>query len=394
MFFSESKNYFSESSLDIEATETGLTPDAAGAYRLVAESTEEWYNLREKMMRLEHVAIIREDEDLLAEGANDFFKRIADFFKKMLGKLKELWQKFTVMINNLVSNDADFVKKYEKVLRNKSLAGFEVKGHSWKDGSLGSDLKFDSLLRMAEGYLAKVQKTRTSDAVKSFRDEVDGAGFGDTVRGALLGSGKKVEGGEFGEAVRRSFMKNGEVEADTISGNSLNIGTMLETVKSASKSIESAQKEQKVIEKLLEEAAKFYDGLSGRLEAPNSDKQASSSSKRGSDTVYKHDVEGKDITDKHSSHSVNIKGRELGYREKEDGTSDGRVSMREAATISAGACRQLSTIASAGFGHLIQGIKDRRNEYRSILAKMVTYKAKASEGYDFANESAGILDNF
>lgn len=393
MFFNESRNYFSESSLNVEATETGLTPDAAGAYRLVAESTEEWFNLREKMMRLEHVAIIREDEDLLAEGANDFFKRIADFFKKMLGKLKELWQKFTTMINNLVSSDKDFVSKYEKVLRNKSLAGFETKGHAWKDGNLGDSLKFDTLLRDAEGYLARVNKTRTEADVKKFREEVDGQEFGDTVRGKLLGGSKKVEAGEFGEEVRRSFMSNGDVDTVDLDSKNLNLGVMLETIKTANKSIESAQKSQKAIEKLLEEAAKFYDGISGRLEAPSSDRKADATHEMGDGSRGRiHKIDG--VSKEKDGHSLNIGASQVSYVDDKDGRSEGRVSMREGATIAAGACRQLSTIGSSAFGLLIQGIKDRRSEFRSILAKAVTYKAKASEGYDFANESAGILDRF
>jgi hypothetical protein len=386
MFFNESVEY--GSTLSVQPSETGLTPDLAGVYRMIAESTEDWYNLREKMMRVEHVSIIREDAALLQEGAKDFFGKISGIFKKMLAKIKEIWQKFTVWISNAVMNDKDFVKKYEKVLRNKSFAGFETKGKKWRTDDLGTGLNFDKVLRDVEGILQHVMKVETDDQLKSFREAIDEDHEGG-VRGLIIGK-SEVDAEDFSEAVRNSFFVGDDSDVQDLEAKDLPVGTLMEVVKNADKNIKSAQKEEKAIEKLLEEAAKFYDGFAKKLEAPSSDRNSMSGDIGGGKTGHIMSYEGKRV--EKNGHHVDLKGGTTGWVKEKDGSEGGRVSQREAAQLAAGACRKSSTICSSAFGMLIGAIKERRSEFRSHLAKMVSYKAK-SENYDFVNES-GILDRF
>lgn len=405
MFFSESHNYFG-STLNVEASETGLTGDQAGVYRLIAESTEEWYNLREKMMKLEHYAIIKEDQDLLSEGASSFFTQIGDWFMKALARIKEIWQKFVTWITQQVATDNQFVKKYEGVLRNKTLNGFKVQGHKWKKGSLGDGLKFEVLLRRAEEFMDHVENVKDTASVAKVK-ELMAEGFADAARAAVLGRSGEVKEGEFASEIRKTFMEGGELEAVELQLNDLPSGVLLDIIKNANKNIDSAKKEQKVIEKLLSEAAKFYKELGSRMTAPNSDKAATRSGayqgpadyKKAGMKGYEHDIDDAKMDAKDSDHSVNIKGRTLKYDEGPDGKSDKRVAMREAAGVAASGCRTMATIASSAFGVLISGIKDRRNEFRSIIAKMVTFNggkddAKKSESYDFGAEGGSILDMF
>jgi hypothetical protein len=382
MFFSESMDY--RSSLNVEASETGLTPDMAGVYRLVSESTEEWYNLREKMMKVEHVSILREDAELLSEGAKEFFGKISGFFKKMLAKVKEIWKKFTVAINQAVMNDKDFIKKYEKVLRNKTLTGFETKGHKWKDNF--GDLNIGNLITEAKSYLALVDKagTQKDSEINRMREHFSGSEFDEEVRAKILGASGKIEASDFAERFKLEITHDKSVEVDDLEMRDLNMGAMIDFVKGADKNIKEAQKDQAAVEKLLEDFAKFFDGVSKKL----------NDQKEGDGKVK---VDGKENGSYRDGKfgDTSVEGRDLGHMSSRHGGghSDIKNNMRDAASVVAGGCRKMSTIATQAFGMLISEIRNRRSEYRSILAKMVTYKPK-SEGYDFVNESSSILDQF
>jgi hypothetical protein len=401
MFFNETMEY--RSVLDVEPTESGLTPDSAGVHRLIAESTEEWYNLREKMMKVEHVSIIREDAALLNEGANEFFKKIADFFKKMLAKIREIWKKFTVAISKQCLNDKKFVDKYEKVLANKDYASFKTSARKWVTTGLGKDLKFANILREAESHMAEVNDMQSSKDLDEYRGRVSGNEYEASLRGLILGVGS-IDANDFASEIRKHFFVGKEEDAQEVTGRELNVQAMLAVVKSADKNVEDAQKEEKDIEKLLSELAKFYDGISAKLEDPEATnrKHVTGSSVRngaGNTATVNYSQEHKGLKEKAGKHSTEVEAGKVDYRVgvKSNGSEvhDHRNAKREAASLSAQATRKASTIASSAFGILIDGIRSRRQEFRSVLAKMVTHdSSKKSESFDFANESASILDRF
>lgn len=380
MFFNESQ----EPTLNIPASETGLSGDLAGVYRMVSESTEDWFNLREKMMKVEHVSIVSEDTALLQEGATEFFGKIGNFFKRMLAKIKEIWSKFVAFINQQVLTDKSFVAKYEKVLREKkSFAGFEVSMIKWKTDDLGSHLNFQNALTMASGLMKDVVSNESDEKL---RERLNGEAFNKDINKAIMG--EAVEGGEFSKAIKKLFVEGGDLERKEVKFAQLNYSTMFELIKSADKNIKAAQKEEKIIEKMLEELAKFFDGISKKISGGETHANSSA--------IVKQDGHrGSETTDGGSTYNTGVASGNLKYTNDHTGRSEGRFQMRDKASLAAGGCRKISSVASTAFGVLIQSIRERRNEYRSVIAKLATHNPAKSESFSFGYESAeSILDRF
>jgi hypothetical protein len=124
MFFNESSLYLEGdemSDAEIQDSAANEDPEVSEAYCLNAYAEglewqigadEYYYNMREKMMNIEHVAALKEArglyseaETLLSEGAGEFVDRVKNFFINLGKLIEETFAKFVNFISSLfVSN--------------------------------------------------------------------------------------------------------------------------------------------------------------------------------------------------------------------------------------------------------------------------------------------------
>lgn len=120
-YYDEDEIMMSESieldTFEIEMLAEGMTGDYSDTLNIIIENNEEFHNLQEKMMKLEHCAIIAEDSDLLAEGLNDFKDKVADAIKNTWEKVKAYFKKLKGWLASVIKKDAKFLEKHGNSLK-------------------------------------------------------------------------------------------------------------------------------------------------------------------------------------------------------------------------------------------------------------------------------------
>jgi len=368
MFFNESVNKLTES--DIPASNLGLTPDMDGIRMIQEASTEEWFNLREKMMRCEHAAIVNEDTFLLESGVGDFFKKVADWFRKMVSYVKEIFAKFVAWLDAKFMKDAEFVKKYEKVVMNKDINKFEYNGHAWKYDNLAgfAQTAVGKVTSDPVGRIGKVQNSTAADVTEIKKSNEE--------KGYL-----KVMGFEDAEDMKtkiwNSFCEK-EYEKETLGISYIKMSDMLGTIKNKDKNVKEVQKLKDDQEKFFNTMAKDFDKISGQLSSQkNTGAHTENETKAGA---------GKSDDFGTSGSSTD---QSVGYA-----STEVRNAKREYASQMASYARSCATTSNTLFGYSLDAVKQRSTEFRSVIAAVVGYNAPKSESYSFSNENAGVLDQF
>ena len=359
MFFNEDMT--STPNILIEASNIGLEPGLAGIYRIIAESNEDWHILREKMMRLEHDAIISEDEYLISEGAGDFFIGIANFFKKIWAKIKEIWNRFVNWVSKAVSSDKAFVKNYKRNYKINT-TGFKYKGWKWNINAVRLPNAVDSTLRAVANNPNTFAKRNAAYNIKEFSEKEENY---DNFRGKICGA-SKVSSDRF-QKVLMDTMRGGAEKREMVP----DVNKYLSVIENADKSIGEIKNDRDSMDKLYAKCISHFEGVAKEMEKSGSkneiiktDYVSDSFEKKGStDTGYTR-----------GSHAVR------GY-------------MRIGANAQATIARKYSSIINVAFGAKIEAVKQQRNEYRAVISKLASYKPKQlNASYDFMSES--VLDNY
>jgi hypothetical protein len=363
MFFNESANV---PAMNIQPTNIGITPDLAGGYRIISETTEQWFNLREKMMRLEHSAIVNEDQNLLSEGVSEFFNKIVNIFKSIVAKLGELWKGFVAVINKAIMSDKDFIKRYGEEIRKRNTAGFKYQGYPWT----GLDkFSISPIFTAAEVTSATADvKNATPESVAKFKEFTSSDEKWNELRGYIVGG--KVTASDFVSELGKKLRGADEKSEQAGEANKL-IGI----VSNAAESITKAEKAKADADKWFNSVIKHFESVASSI-----DKGVSTTP----DVSYAHGGKSADGEYKSSKETT----EDVGKGAKGDSK---RNSMRDLANAQAEACRKTSSITMEAFSVFISAIKERRNECRGAIAKLVTYKPK-SEGYQFSE--GGLLDRY
>jgi len=148
----------------------------AGAYRLLAESNEEWANLTMAMANCEVAAYLEADLSTLKNGVTGFIDRAIEMFQKMWAGIQSLFNKFVTWLKAITSNDEQFLKKYKT-----ELSGIKAKVRSDFDYKL-MPFTLESIKKFSEGF-SKVQSVATLS--KGFDDTTE-----EEDKGAKLSSQK------------------------------------------------------------------------------------------------------------------------------------------------------------------------------------------------------------
>lgn len=334
MFFLEN-DYLLE---EVEPTNMGLD-GLEGAYILHAECDEMWYNLREKMMKLEHTAIMTEDADLLLEGKSSFVENVKKLFQKMKQAIEEMFRKFMEWVSRLFTNDKKLVERLkEKGLQSVKINGFKYTGLN----------DFSTRLMNARQML---------DAALTNMAEYNGKKPVTVVAKMLGVSGTVTSDSELVAAVKEKIQ--GSKERADIEVTRKDAAAILKTAKD---DIARAEKVKKSLQAALDSAIKAM--------------QSTGQANIHADEFEKHVSNKKEETIKKASDKASDK---LGKR--------------------VGIAKDISRTLISGYGAYIAALKDRRSQTRAAAAKLVNGKAepakKAKKEDSVQTESfTGILGLF
>ena len=288
--------------------------------------------------------------EILQEGAlGNFFGKVKEMFKKLWEAIKALFTKFMAWLDSKIKSDKDFIAKYKKTLLAKAgeVSDMEYKGYKWTFGPAPgtkvtveiektvekveekskADLK-DGIVDPKTGYAPKATHQLASEDPKTagfFEAKADGSDREQLIEegvkliAAAVGLGPITDPAEVISEFREKI-HGGSMEPETMTGP--NVSELIKIVEDYSKDKKDSEKSMKEYEKTFRETIKTLEKL----------EKAAANAK---------------------SATVDL----------------------STSTLIAVAKAQAS-LANQIAGVFLAALKERRDEARSILAKVVTYKKK------------------
>lgn len=304
--------------------------------------TEDWYNLRHKMMACETEAIIAEDASLLSEGGREFFSKMAEFFRRIWGSVKRMWDRFTGACSRAFSSDEKFVRKYKSLIREKNLAGMTYRGYKYTIDEFVPRYQPES-----EFIKAPDADGMTAATVENYRSLVADESHYDTVRGKVIGMNTPIPYDDFDAELVRVFRDGEEKEED----HEMDGATANQLIQAL-----EDKDELKKCQKLKDDIDKFYSAVVSYFE--------NAGTVRGDEfIVNSFTVDGTSMT-RSDDHAFKFRVSE-----------EEKVRLvRGLANVRAEEARRISAIYNAAFGAKLDAIKERRVEARRVLSQAVAYR--------------------
>ena len=302
--------------------------------------------------------------EIFQEGAlGNFVGKVKEMFKKLWAAIKALFAKFMAWIDSKVKSDKDFIAKYKKTLMSKisEVSDMEYKGHNWKLGNVpGTEVvavaaTVEKVVNEAAEEGKKGETITYGDAVdgvtKEKPEDEDEDKYVDQYNymqdNSLIGEAKEdgsdreqlvEEGikkvaailgvkGNFTEAAEvvkeyKDMIYGGSLEAESMTGPK--VSELIKVVEDYAKEKTAAEKAWKAYEKTFNNAVKEFERL------------------------------------------------EKEFNNNKDNA--GKVNLSFSTKIAV--AKAQASLANQAAGVFLTALKDRRDEARSILAKVVTYKKK------------------
>ena len=288
--------------------------------------------------------------EILQEGAlGNFFGKVKEMFKKLWEAVKALFTKFMAWLDSKIKSDKDFIAKYKKTLIAKSaeVSDMEYKGYKWAFGPApgtkvtveiektvekveekSENILKDGIVDPKTGYAPKATHVLASDDPKTkgfFEAKADGSDReqlieeGIKVISAALGLGQLTDPAEVVSEFREKI-HGGSMEPETMTGPK--VGELIKIVEDYEKDKKDSEKSMKEYEKTFRESIKTLEKL-----------------------------------------------------EKSAANAKSATIDLSTSTLIAVAKAQAS-LANQIAGVFLAALKERRDEARSILAKVVAYKKK------------------
>ena len=290
-------------------------------------------------------------EEVLQEGVvGNFFTKVKEMFKKLWAAIRALFDKFMAWIDSKFKSDKDFLAKYKEILNKKAseVSNMSYKGHEWGDFEEKEAEKISKVVEKAEEKTEKITHLPngiTMISLSSNKDQTKKDQTGEEKFDNMYNDAKKKpkEDGSDREAKIDALMKELSVElkvspssdaSDIVNeykenlygGSTESVELTGPDVKALMKVVENYSKHKSAAEKLRNKVDRSYSNIIRKYEKLDRDLN-------------------KDTTDVNMSAST-------------------MVAMAKAA----------ATLTNQCAGVYLTALKDRRDEARSILAKVVTYK--------------------
>lgn len=250
-------------------------PGLKGAMGIIVEN-EQNYNEMMKAVGLDELRYFEENgTEVIYEGgrAKAFFTKLREFFKKVYQKIKDLFMKFMGMLDKVIKNDKDFVKKYTKLLLNTKTSGFEFKGFRFTLDATN----VNAVEKRIDAYMKRQKLTRESampqttpakiatqqKAVEDWRaGRVD---HQNAMRGYVTSAGKSVTEAELTKTLFKVF-RDGEDTKEVL--DNVSISKQLEIIGGYKEAKKVAKKNFNELEKSINNVLKDLKTQENKLSNP------------------------------------------------------------------------------------------------------------------------------
>ena len=285
-------------------------------------------------------------EEVLQEGVvGNFFAKVKEMFKKLWAAIRALFDKFMAWIDSKFKSDKDFLAKYKEILNKKAseVSNMSYKGHEWGDFE---EKEMTSIIEASKKIEEKTEETKKI---------ILGAWEHPNQQQAKQPSAQEIRDAEY-KAKYDSAKKEGTDREALIDA----------TIKEISKSVVNKEftEPSEVVDEYRE---MLYGGEAVELTGPDvkalmkvvenysKHKAASTKIQNAVDKSYNNVIRTYEKLD-----------RDL----NRNSTTD--VNMAASTTV---ACAKAAASLTNQIASLyLTALKDRRDEARSVLAKVVTYK--------------------
>lgn len=351
MFLNESYS----GSIDMNDVQGTLEPTLENAHMINYEMSEYYHGLVESMIIAEHTAIVNEDANLLSEASTGFFKKIADGFRWLGKKIKEMWQSFVRWFKMKIGDAKEWVKANQtKIIDGIKGKKVTIKGYEYANDPYAMSCVTDVLKRsqaQVKTYIAAGRKVNEGWTTKDNSD-------------AVL---KKVFGGDYVDNKDRwaedlkAEIRGSKEKKEVV----LNESRIRDAIKYVTNyDLSKAEKSYRETAKLYDDLAKFFDSLAGQIGAGQ--KNLTAIKKVSDGDIYEKTVKSTTTEAKASTGS-------------------------EYFSRLASQCRSISTGINSVIGIASSCSKERYSMYVAFCKK-----AKGGRAADATavSESASILDMF
>lgn len=195
-----------------------------------------------------------EEMEAITEGAlGDAWKRLVEFFKKLLAKIKAIFSSIIAKINGVIIRDnKKLVEKYKKAVLSKSLKDMKYK---WaKDKS--DTLDVEAVKSIYNKAKVKINTASSTEALRKYLDEIEDEIL-EQMYGAAVGQ-NSVSAGEFAKEAHNYLFDEVEEMDEGADAKKTEVMSFLTTCKKELDILSNAQKKE---EKLISEEIKSYDKL-------------------------------------------------------------------------------------------------------------------------------------
>lgn len=327
------------------------------ALRVVAESESNWNQIMQAMA-IQELAAYEETGDAdyyVTEAGEGFLSSVKAFFKKLLEKIKGIFNKFISIVDSWAKSDKDFVNKYKKKILSANTKDFEFQGYEFTYNEFnpeGVRDKFKNHYKFAA--FDKNKKDTYDEMTKNLRgDELEDEL--DDYRGSIIntvsskGFSGKSDSSDFSKDLFEA-LRNGESSKETIDNispiNYLNIISKTEDIKKKGK------KAYDNMQKGINDAIKECDRLGNEISKPLPKGEAG-------DT--------KEVKDAKASY-VALSGAYSGW------------------------LRNIESINTTAYGAWLQAVKDQNRQAKAVCVKLMSYAPK-NESTSYYEEGGSLLGN-
>ena len=323
------------------------------ALRVVAESENNWNQIMQAIAVTE-LASYEETGDAdyyITESGSGFLASVKEFFKKLLEKIKGIFQKFIATIDSWSKDDKAFISKYKDKILKANTSDFEFEGYTFtykKDISFDrAGVKSQNLNNLITGSPTAKTKDEWETITKEFRgDKLED--LCDEYRAAVIDTiatykPDKCDSSDFSSDMFEA-LRNGESSKSTI--DKVSPIDFITTIQDTGD--------------IKKRTKKAYDAL-----------------QRGINDAIK-DVETAEKNVRKDLPNTTDKEKKAGY-----------VSFCGAFT---GFLRMKESINTQAYGAWLQAVKDENRQAKAVCVKLMSYKPK-NESTSYYEEGGSLLRN-
>ena len=313
-----------------------------------------------------------------------FIEKAKAFFKKVIEKIKQIFNSFAAAIAKYTKEDKEFVSTYKKKFDNNSFKKFDFKGYTF-DGLSSVDIKSADIDAHSKTTTQLDKIFKKDNTEYDFEDneakETEKKKNRGTVAAAInaASAGEELDTSEFAEAIKKTlYGNNGEKDDIEIT----DVNGYFTIISSAKSDITKANNTRQEITKNIESFIKELDDLKKDLPAVNS--AISGRKKRAEDDAAAE--EGKPLAYKKGDW-INDDGE---YKRAEFGDGKTGVDNSIATKRIANAIelkKSLSNDYTTLFSAIVGAYRDRNRQAKAICVKALSQIGK-TESYNYYGESS------